>query len=251
MAALTPFYYRHGNSILHVLDTRFKIVLMVMLSLSILDASPFGLLGITLLLACLFLLVRIPITFVLAELRYFFLLLLIVFILRLISTPGSPLVKMPWITLTKQGLTEGAMVCWRLLTVVLLGFLFVASTRISSIKTAVQRLLAPVPLIPEKRMATMMGLIVRFIPVIFQKTRAVSEAQKARCVELRKNPLYRLHAFAMPLMRGVFQDADKLAMAMVARCYDESQPVEAEAARKSDWLVLAAGGLFCVCTRFI
>ena len=80
MAALTPFYYRHGNSILHVLDTRFKIVLMVMLSLSILDASPFGLLGITLLLACLFLHVRIPITIVLAELRYFFLLLLIVFL---------------------------------------------------------------------------------------------------------------------------------------------------------------------------
>ncbi len=138
------------------------------------------------------------------------------------------------------------MVCWRLLMVVLLGFLFISSTRISAVKWSVQKLLSPVPFIPEKRMATMMGLIVRFIPVIFQKTRDVSEAQKARCVELRKNPLYRLETFTMPLMRGVFQDADKLAMAMVARCYDENQPVENKGAKKKDWLVLTTGGLFCL-----
>jgi len=52
-------------------------------------------------------------------------------------------------------------------------------------------------------------------------------------------------------MRGVFQDADKLAMAMVARCYDENQSVETPAARKSDWLVLASGGLFCFLLQVI
>jgi biotin transport system permease protein len=251
MTTLTPFHYRHGDSILHVLDARFKIVLMVMFSLSLLDTSFPGLFSLTLLLALFFLHARIPITSVITELRYFFILLLVVFLLRLISTEGDPLVNLPWITLSKQGLMEGSLVCWRLLMVVLLGFLFISTTRISAIKMSVQRLLAPVPLIPEKRMATVMGLIVRFIPVIFQKTRDISEAQKARCVELRKNPLYRLQAFAMPLMRGVFQDADKLAMAMVARCYHENQPVETPAARKSDWLALACGGLFCLFLLFI
>jgi energy-coupling factor transporter transmembrane protein EcfT len=245
MATLTPFHYRHGDSILHVLDARFKIVLMVMFSLSLLDTSFLGLFGLTLLLALLFLHARIPIISVITELRYFFILLLVVFLLRLISTEGDSLVEIPWITISKQGLMEGTLVCWRLLMVVLLGFLFISSTRISAIKSSVQQLLAPVPFIPEKRMATMMGLIVRFIPVIFQKTHAISEAQKARCVERRKNPLYRLKIFVMPLMRGVFQDADKLAMAMIARCYDENQPGETQAARKSDWLVLASGGLFC------
>jgi len=251
MATLTPFHYRHGDSILHVLDARFKIVLMVMFSLSILDATFPGLSGLTLLLTILFLHARIPITSVIAELRYFFVLLLVVFILRLISTEGDALVKVPWITISKQGLIEGSLICWRLLTVVLLGFLFISSTRISAIKKSVQRLLTHVPFIPEKRMATMMGLIIRFIPVIFQKTRDISEAQKARCVELRKNPLYRLQTFVMPLMRGVFQDADKLAMAMIARCYDEDQPAETPAARKSDWLVLVSGGLCCVCIIII
>jgi energy-coupling factor transporter transmembrane protein EcfT len=246
MATLTPFHYRHGNSLLHVLDARFKIVLMVMFSLSLLHASPLGLFGLTLLMTLLFLHTRIPITSVLTELRYFFILLVIVFVIRLISIKGDPLFNTSWLVVSKQGLMEGAMVCWRLLMVVLLGFLFITSTRISAVKWSVQKLLSPVPFIPEKRMATMMGLIVRFIPVIFQKTRDISEAQKARCVEYRKNPLFRLETFAMPLMRGVFQDADKLAMAMVARCYDENQPVENKTAQKNDWLSLATGGLFCL-----
>ena len=251
MTALTPFHYRHGNSRLHVLDARFKIVLMVTFGLSLFHTSFSGLFSLTLLLGLLFLHTRIPIESVVVELRYFLVLLLVVFLLRLISTEGDPLVRTPWVTLSKQGLRDGALVCWRLLTVVLLGFLFISTTRISAIKISVQHLLAPVPLIPEKRMATMMGLIVRFIPVIFQKTHAISEAQKARCIESRKNPLYRLKSLVMPLMRGVFQDADKLAMAMVARCYDENQPVEIPSARKSDWQVLICGCLFCSILLFI
>ena len=251
MAALTPFHYRHGNSLLHGLDARFKIVLMVIFSLSLIHMSFPGLFSLTLLLALLFLHARIPITSFITELRYFFVLLLVVFLLRLISTDGDPLFRVPWVTLSKQGLREGTLVCWRLLMVVLLGFLFISTTRISAIKTSVQQLLAPIPLIPEKRLATMMGLIVRFIPVIFQKTHIISEAQKARCIEHRKNPLYRLKVFVMPLMRGVFQDADRLAMAMVARCYHENQPVEIPAARKSDWLVLICGCLFSLILLFI
>ena len=233
MATLTPFHYRHADSMLHTLDARFKIILLVMLSLSMLHASSWGLFALTLLMGLVFLHIRIPIISVLAELRYFFILLLVVFTLRLITTKGAPLFSLSWIMISKQGVMEGIMVCWRLLMVVLLGFLFVSSTRISSIKWSVQQLLTPVPFIPEKRLATMMGLIVRFIPVIFQKTRDISEAQKARGVENRKNPLYRLKILVMPLMRGVFQDADKLAMAMVARCYDENQTVNTRAAKKA------------------
>jgi biotin transport system permease protein len=246
MASLTPFHYRHSDTMLHTLDARHKIILLVMLSLSMLQTSLWGLFALTLLIAIVFLHIRIPILSVLLELRYFLILLVVVFILRVITTKGVPLLSMSWIIISRQGVMEGIMVCWRLLMVVLLGFLFVSSTRISSIKWSVQQLLSPVPFIPAKRMATMMGLIVRFIPVIFQKTRDISEAQRARGVDNRKNPLYRLKIFVMPLMRGVFQDADKLAMAMVARCYDENRTVNTRTAKKSDWLILASGGLFCL-----
>ena len=130
-------------------------------------------------------------------------LLIIVFMIRFVATPGEPWFQLFQITFTRQGMMDGLLVCWRLLLVVLMGFIFVSSTRTSDIKSAVERLLAPIPLIPEKRVATMMGLIVRFIPVIFQKAQGISEAQKARCITHRKNPIYRLQVLSMPLMRGI------------------------------------------------
>ena len=43
------------------------------------------------------------------------------------------------------------------------------------------------------------------------------------------------------------QDADKLAMAMTARCYDESQVIISEKARKKDWVLFGCGVFFwCV-----
>ena len=246
MTTLTPFHYREGYTFLHLLDARFKIILLILLSLSTLNTSASSLAILTFLIAFFMVSIRVHIFHLFRELRFFFILLLIVFIIRLLATPGDHLFQIFEITFTKQGMRAGLLVCWRLLLVVLLGYIFVSSTRISAIKSAVERLLAPIPFIPEKRVATMMGLIVRFIPVIFQKAQDVSEAQKARCVDNRKNPIYRLQVLTMPLMRGIFQDADKLAMAMTARCYDENQTIVPKKARPIDWLALAIGVTFCL-----
>lgn len=224
---------------------------MVLLSLSILSTSLSGLFLLSLLYTFIFLHLRLPFLSLIRQLRFFFLLLVIVFILRTVSIPGDELIRIFGITMTVEGLHDGFLVCWRLFLVVLVSFIFVATSRISSIKYAVQKLLTPIPFIPAKRLSTMMGLIVRFIPVIFQKARNVADAQKARCVELRKNPLYRLENLCMPLMRGVFQDADKLAMAMMARCYDEKQQLTALPIKKIDWIVSVAGGLFCLMLFFL
>ncbi len=246
MTKLTPFHFRDGDTFLHSLDARFKIILLILFSLATLNTSVLSLASLTFLISFLMACIRVHIFKLFSELRFFFIVLLFVFIIRLVATPGDHLFQVFEITFTKQGMLEGLLVCWRLLLVVLLGYIFVSSTRISAIKIAVEKLLAPIPLIPEKRVATMMGLIVRFIPVIFQKAKDVSEAQKARCVDNRKNPIYRLQVLTMPLMRGIFQDADKLAMAMTARCYDENQTIVSKKARPIDWLALVLAGSFCL-----
>jgi len=244
MTNLTPFHYRDGNTLLHSLDARFKIILLILMSLATLKTAVLALASLTALIGLSIAIIRVPILSLIRELRYFFFLLLIVFSIRMVATPGDPLFQVFKITPTKQGMLHGLLVCWRLLLVVLMGLVFVSSTRISAIKSAVERLLAPIPLVPEKRVATMMGLIVRFIPVIFQKAQDVGEAQKARCVTNRKNPFYRLQVLSMPLLRGIFQDADKLAIAMTARCYDENQAITPKKIPKSDWLLFGSGLFF-------
>ena len=153
-------------------------------------------------------------------------------------------------TIGKQGLVEGAIVCWRFLLVVALGLVFISTTRVSEIKRSVAWFFQPVPGVPEKRVATMLGLIVRFIPVIFKKAGEVTMAQHARCIGSRKNPFFRLKIFTIPLLRSVFRDAGNLAMAMEARCYSEHGAIHVAAASRNDWILLIAGSSLCVVALF-
>ena len=151
-----------------------------------------------------------------------------------------------FLVIGKRGLVEGAIVCWRFLLVVSMGLVFISTTRVSEIKRSVAWFFKPVPGVSEKRIAIMLGLIVRFIPVIFKKADEVTAAQHARCIGQRKNPIFRLKAFTIPLLRGVFADADKLSTAMEARCYSEQGIRKIASASKKDWIILIAGGSLCL-----
>ena len=246
MAALTPFSFRPGKTLLHGFDVRFKLILVIMISLSMVNAALPALFAVTTLFILLSFYIRMSIVAAVKELRYFLFLLILVFFARLFSTSGETLFKVYFIIVTKNGMVEGVLVCWRLLLVVYLGILFISTTRISKIKWAVEWFLSPIPFIPGKRIATMMGLIVRFIPVIFHKTREVSEAQRARCSENIKNPFIRLKRLAFPMVRSVFQDAENVAMAMAARCYTETSKTFDVPLRRGDWLILGVGSLFAL-----
>jgi len=251
MASLTAFQYRTGNTTVHALDTRFKLFLMALVSITVLNASAWAILILSCMLVALCLYIHLPLVLAAKELRYFFLLLFMVFVARVLSTPGEPLVQIWFFEIGEKGLVEGAMVCWRFLLVVGLSLVLIATTRVADIKRSVAWFFRPVPGVPEKRVATMLGLIVRFIPVIFKKAGEVTAAQQARCIGRRKNPIFRLKAFTIPLLRAIFRDASNLAMAMEARCYSEHGIRATASATPSDWTILAAGSGLCLAVFFL
>ena len=246
MASLTAFQYFPGNTMVHFLDTRFKLVLMALASITVLNSSAWALLVMSSVVIGLCWYIRLPLLSVAKELRFFLMLLLMVFVARVLSTPGEPLMQFGFLVIGKRGLVEGAIVCWRFLLVVSMGLVFISTTRVSEIKRSVAWFFKPVPGVSEKRIAIMLGLIVRFIPVIFKKADEVTAAQHARCIGQRKNPFFRLKAFTIPLLRGVFADADKLSTAMEARCYSEQGIRKIASASKKDWIILIAGGSLCL-----
>ncbi len=250
MAQLTAFSYRSGNSYAHALDVRIKLILLMLVSLAVMDAGPTAL-GVMSL--CLMILVRylhLPLKSVCVELRYFLILLALVFIARSLSTAGDPLIVWKWLTISREGMKAGAVVVWRIMLVVLVGLTFVATTRPTEIKAAVEWFLKPVPLIPRARIGTMIGLVLRFIPLIFTQAGETLDAQRARAVEHRKNPYYRLTKFVIPFFRRTFETADKLAVAMEARCYSENRTNPQFSARRRDFMVLAVCAVFC-CLIFL
>jgi energy-coupling factor transporter transmembrane protein EcfT len=188
---------------------------------------------------------RLPLKSGLKELRFFLIFLLLILTARMLTTPGAVLIEIKSIAITRPGLTSGILICWRLFIIAFVGFLFVFTTPSSEIKAAVEWFLKPAAFIPGKRIAAMMGLIARFIPVILNQAKETAEAQRARCVEYRRNPLYRIVRLGIPLIRRTFEQADKLIVAMEARCYSEDRTDPVLSATRLDWIALVIIIVIC------
>ena len=177
--------------------------------------------------------------------------MLIILIARTLSTKGALVYYLYFVPISIQGLMDGIMICWRLFLIVMVGLIFISTTKPSQIKAAVMWLSAPIPFVSGQRLATMLSLVMRFIPVILNQARETSEAQKARCVENRKNPVYRLKKIGIPLLRRTFENADRLIFAMEARCYNENQTVPDLSFHRTDWLALSGICALCALLVFV
>ena len=246
MAELTFFSFYPGRSLVHQLDARFKIFFVIVLSFICLNTSFQGLAALSTLITAVIFSIRLPLTHVIKELRYFLLLIVLIFVARTLSSDGTPDVNFRIFTISLNGLGAGLLICWRLAFIVFCGLAFISTTRSSQIKAAVQWYLKPVPFIPEKKVGTMMSLIMRFVPVILDQAKETLEAQKARGIENRKNPVYRLVKLGIPVIRRTFEQADDLVLAMEARCYSDSRTNPPLISHKRDWLSLLAIMVLCI-----
>jgi len=223
MADLIPFSYRHGQSVLHRLDVRCKFFIICLVSMSMVSAHLFPCFLYFLILIFFFKTSGINVFASLNALKYFIILLCFVFIARALTIKGTILFSVYGISITEQGLIEGFSVSFKFFLVMVTGLLFSFTTRPSSVKNAVQWFLKPLPLIPEKRVAVMISLALSFMPVILKQVKEISDAQKARCGDLEKNPVKRIIRLALPLLKKIFLSADHLIFAMEARCYSDDR----------------------------
>ena len=246
MAELTLFGYRSGYSVLHRLDVRCKILSLLLISMASLNVRVLSLTILSSLIIMLVIDCRLKFKPFLREIRYFFILMLIIVIAHALSTRGTMVWKLYFLSISLQGLYEGVLICWRLFLVVLAGLLFVSTTKPSEIKAAVEWFFNPMPFVSGKHLATMLSLVLRFIPVILNQAKETAEAQKARCVEIRKNPIYRIKKMGFPLLRRMFENADRLIFAMEARCYNENRTDPDLCFRRADGLAILLVTGLCV-----
>ncbi len=249
MVESLAFHYQPGTSILHRFDPRFKTVSLLLLSPSIMLAFPLGLFVLSMAFIGSTIYARLNFRSIIYDLRYFFFLLVAVFFSRAVFIPGNPIFEAVGIQVTDLGILSGMLFCWRLILVAIGGLMYAATTRSREIRAAVEWLMAHIPGVPEKRVGVMIGLVVRLIPMVLDQARKTMSVQKARCVECRKNPFYRLTRFALPMLRRTVKQADCLTLAMVARCYHESGTLPAMKIRSMDWWLL--GGVFSLCIILI
>ncbi len=240
------FSFQPGASPLHRLDVRVKLAALLAVSLTSLQLGHAALaLALS---ALLLLLARAgwPPLSTLVALRWYLLLLAIVVCSQALTTAGEPLLPISWLPASRQGLEVGLLSAGRLLLVALAGLLLTVTSRPAALRAAVEWLLRPIPLVPHRQAATMVGLLVRFIPVILSQAAELKEALRARAIEESRRPLRRLTALGLPLLRRTFLTADRLTAAMEARCYGAELQRDWPSLGTRDWAALALVGCCCL-----
>ena len=143
MAELTAFSFQPGTSLLHKLDVRFKLLFLILISLVSLGGGSTGLGILTGLVTALIFHSRLPLKSGFKEVRFLLIFLVLILVARMLTTPGTPLIEISSIAITRPGLISGILICWRLVIIALMGFLFVFTTPSSEIKAAVEWFLKP------------------------------------------------------------------------------------------------------------
>lgn len=247
MAELNLFSYRPALTFIHQLDARLKLLLVVLINLASLRASFFGLTTLSIPIIWGFCYLKVPLFPTLKQSRFFFLLLFLTFLSRVFFTQSTDFWQVYTFKLGIEGIQSGTMFCWRMTLILVTGIIFISSAKTEEINAATQWYFKPIPFIPEKRLGTMISLMIRFLPLIMEKADEIHTAQKSRGIEGVKNPIKRLVLFSVPLIKKVFESADRMVIAMEARCYNEDRTLHLLKLNKKDvvFSVSLSGYLIC------
>lgn len=124
-----------------------------------------------------------------------------------------------------DGLVRGLFFAVRMMLLVWASLAVCLSTDMSTLERAFASILAPLRLIrvPVDDVAMACSIAIRFIPLVFERFMAVKGAQWSRGARFDEGPLLgRLRSFGFvfaPMLIGLFRSADRLSLAMDARCY--------------------------------
>jgi len=131
----------------------------------------------------------------------------------------------PWNAMFLPGVKAGAVAASRLLLLVFFAILLPLTTQPLSLADGMESLLSPLKRFgfPVHECAMMMGVALRFLPLLMEETDRIVKAQLSRGAALDQgNPIRRMTAFfpvIIPLFIVIFKRADELALAMEARGY--------------------------------
>lgn len=195
---MNPGLYIPGRSIVHRLPASTKLaVLFVGSPLVLLLDAPLPLLGGMALALGLYAIARIPPTAMVGQLRGPLMLLAVLFVAHALLT----------------GWLVGLVVVLRFAVLILLATLVALTTSVSEMLATFERLLQPMAVlgIDPERVAFVLAMTIRLIPMLTAFTQEVHEAQRARGLDRN------LVALTVPLLIRCLKAADALGEAIEAR----------------------------------
>lgn len=227
MVNITLGQFFPGNSVIHRLDPRTKLLLTIAMIVAVFLAK--GFVGYAVLFAYILsavLVTGIDLKVMLKGLKPIAFIIVLTFVLNVFfAADGEAILEWGIVRITGHGLRLAVFMALRLMLLVFGTQLLTLTTSPIALTDGLELLLTPLSKIgfPAHELAMMMSIALRFIPTLMEETDKIMRAQKARGADFESGNLA-ARAKAMlpllvPLFVSAFRRADELALAMEARCY--------------------------------
>ncbi len=248
--------YTPGNSILHRLDARVKLLCLAALIAALIYAHSLpGYIIMAALTAILAALSGLKLKTAFAPVKRVLPFFAVIFLMNALFNSQGPALWSWWIfNLSTAGAAAGANVVLKLILLMILFNILMSTTAPMKITAALVSLLRPLGYIriPVADLALMISVALQFIPTLMEETEMIRKAQTARGARFDsprlKEKAESVLPLVIPIFISAFRRADELALAMEARGYRGGRQQIKKAAGpldRSDFAAMLVAAAIC------
>ena len=227
MLDITLGQYYPGNSFIHRLDPRTKILSTLLLIVAVFLANTaIGYAALCAMVLFIILVSGLPFMLVLKSVKPLLFIIVLTLVLHAVMGQGEHvLYQWKFIKVTEEGLQLGVQMAMRLILLLMISSILTFTTSPIVLTDGIEALLRPFRVIgvPAHDLAMLMTIALRFIPTLMEETDRIIKAQTARGADFSGGNLLvrakNMLPILVPLFISAFRRADDLAVAMEARCY--------------------------------
>lgn len=261
---ITIGQYFPGETIIHKLDPRIKIIIIGLFITTLFFINSFyPYILIVAFIGAVIKIANLPLKFIIKGLKPLMMIIIITLVINIFMTKGEILYKLGPLVVTKEGLSQAVFMALRLIFLITGTSLLTLTTSPIALTDGIEKLLSPFKKIglPAHELAMMMTIALRFIPTLLEETDKIMKAQMARGADFESgnilNRAKNLVPLLVPLFINAFRRADELATAMESRCYrggDNRTRLNELKLKRSDMVILSSMIVFfgiIVSTRYL
>ena len=221
---ITLGQYFPGDTVVHRLDPRTKLLLVVIYIVGLFNAVGWASYAFVIIVTALSMAIsKIKPKSALKGLKPVIIIIILTAVLNIFYTGGTPIIE-GWI-ITWEGIERAVMMSLRIILLIVGTFMLTYTTSPIALTDGLEIMMGPLKKIkiPVHEMSMMMSMALRFIPTLIEETDKIMSAQKARGADFDSGNLFQrakaLLPILVPLFVSAFRRADELAVAMESRCY--------------------------------
>ena len=225
--------YIETSSIIHKLDPRIKILLLIYQIVFIFLSHNLYSLFVSFLFSFLVIfLTKVPIRMYLKNLKAILPIIIFTAVINLFyGNEGKVLLSFWKLKITTGGIYNSVFLSTRIFLLIVASAVLTYTTTPNDLTDAIERLLSPLRFIGLRNavhtLAMMMTIALRFIPTLVEETGRIMNAQKARGADFEngklKDKINALVPILIPLLISAVRRAYELAEAMECRCYNGAE----------------------------